>query len=96
MITIRQPVNQFIDDTLRNKPASTMIADWRVDESVISNVIIAHFYSLGIYYVEPNVREILAETIIHQLLNSKIITTTVKKANEEEEIRRRRASAEMA
>lgn len=88
LITTRQSVKQFIDDFLRTSPASSMIQDWKIEESELIMIITTHFQSLGIYYIEPSMREVLEKDIIFQLQFSKTILEKVEFAADTEKRRR--------
>ena len=88
IITTRQAIHHFVDNFLRSSPANNIIADWRIEKEDIVTIITDHLQNLGIYYVDPNTRELLKKDILFQLKNSKAIRAKVQKAENIEKQKR--------
>jgi hypothetical protein len=91
MSGIRSPIETFVYDVIHNQPVNKLITEWRLEETVISKVIINHFHSMGIYFCERNQRELLTGVIVFQLRNSPVLHRMLREANNNEESRRKKA-----
>jgi hypothetical protein len=66
-----------------------IIADWRVEEAALSEILIGHFKAMGIYFCEPGHRDLFVKIIIFQLRFSPHVLAAVAKAERDDEVKRR-------
>ena len=89
MATMRRSVDLIVPEMFHQHPIHGIIADWRVEESVLSTILVSHFKSMGIFFCEAGHRELFIKTIVFQLKYSPQISSVVAKAARDEETKRR-------
>jgi hypothetical protein len=92
MTAQRRPVDLIVPEMVHQNPIHGIIADWRVEETVLSSILVGHFKSMGIFFCEPGHRDIFITTILFQLKYSPQISSVVAKAARDEETKRRSQS----
>lgn len=89
MASLRRSVDLIVPEMFHQQPIHGMIAEWRVEEVVLSTILISHFKSMGIFFCEPGHRDLFLKVIIFQLKFSSQISSVVAKAAKDEETKRR-------
>ncbi len=67
------PIDVFVDRSLSNPRLSSIICELNLDVKTVRKAMIEDFREMGILFVEPRVNDILYDSLIHSLSNSKRI-----------------------
>jgi len=89
MSALKIPIDKFVVEVIHQRRIGKIISEWRLEEVVISNVIIAHFRSMGVFHCPLTHRKLLTDVIILQLHNSPQLARMVSAANRDEEAQKR-------
>lgn len=89
MLTEPLPIAIFVRTKTRHPTVRNITQEWRVEPTVVENIIITHFEDAGIYSVEPHLEKILFKKIIDIINNSPEIFKQLKRAEEIEAKRRK-------
>ena len=91
----RIPLDVYVGISFQNPRVMNLIAPWRVEQEKLQEIASTYFKEMGIYFVEPNQRQILLETLLVCLQNSAEVKTLIKKAESEENERKRTRHADV-
>ena len=89
MQTEAVPIDVFVANCFLSPRINSIISAWRIEPVRLQAVVIKDFREMGIFFAIPSHYEILFETVICSLKNSKEIHQLVKKAEHEEGLRKR-------
>ena len=91
----KTPIEVYVGTSFMNPRVMNLTASWRVESEKLQEIASTYFKEMGIYFVEPNQRQILLETMITCLRHSTEVKMLIKKAESEENERKRTRHADV-
>ena len=96
MLTEPLPMSLFVETCFERKEIKSVTDEWRVETSILQQIILSHFYEMGLFSVTPDLERITRQRIIDFLYASPEILMKVAEAERRERMmaRSRRNSAD--
>ena len=89
-----QPLEEVLNESFSSPTVKKVVAEWRVDASTVRTVVSNYIREMGFDFIRPAQREVVFETIVYCLRNSRELKQMEEKAEREERMRKRSRHAE--